>query len=79
MLNRNRFDGDLFATLAAYNAGAASEGAWLALRARSGPFLETIRFSETTDYIRSIYENYYMYRFSTDLLPQGLAPAINFV
>ncbi len=62
-LNRIRLNGNLFATLAAYNAGASSEEAWLSLSGDDPDlFLEVIRFSETSDYIRSIYENYYMYR-----------------
>jgi soluble lytic murein transglycosylase len=60
---RTRFDGDLFAALAAYNAGPETAPIWLEL---SGPdpdlFLEVIRFEETRAYIRSIYENYNMYR-----------------
>ena len=70
MVNRNRLSGDLYATLAAYNAGAVSEEAW---RNLSGPdpdlFLEIIRFLETSDYIRSIYENYNMYRLLYTIAP----------
>ncbi len=58
-----RFNDDLFTTLAAYNAGPEAAPIW---RDLSGPdsdlFLEIIRFQETGDYIRSIYENYDMYR-----------------
>jgi soluble lytic murein transglycosylase len=60
---RNRFNGDFFAALAAYNAGPETAPIWQEL---SGPdtdlFLEVIRFEETRTYIRSIYEIYYMYR-----------------
>ena len=60
---RLRFNGDLYVALAAYNAGPSSAPIWSDL---SGPdsdlFLEVIRFSETSDYIRSIYETYSMYR-----------------
>lgn len=58
-----RFDNDLYTALAAYNAGPEAAPIW---RDLSGPdsdlFLEIIRFGETGNYIRSIYENYYMYR-----------------
>ena len=57
------FNGDLKLTLAAYNAGPEAAPIWSGL---SGPdpdlFLEVIRFSQTSDYIRSIYEIYSMYR-----------------
>jgi peptidoglycan lytic transglycosylase len=70
MNNRVRLNGDLYATLAAYNAGATSEEIW---RSLSGPdpdlFLEVIRFSETSNYIRSIVENYYMYRLLYSVSP----------
>ena len=58
-----RLNGDLYGALASYNAGSASEAAWRSLSG-SDPdlFLEVIRFSETSDYIRSIYENYSMYK-----------------
>ncbi len=70
MLNRSRFNGNLYATLAAYNAGAASAEAWLALSNEDPDlFLETIRFSETGNYIRSIYENYSMYRLLYGFVP----------
>ncbi len=63
MDQRNRFDGDLFTTLAAYNAGPEAAAIW---RDLSGPdpdlFLEVIRYQETRNYIRSIYEIFAMYR-----------------
>ena len=63
MLNRNHLGGDLYATLAAYNAGSVSEEAWRALSGVDPDlFLEVIRFRETGDYIRSIVEYYNMYR-----------------
>jgi soluble lytic murein transglycosylase len=56
------FSNELFPTLAAYNAGQSAAIIW---RNLSGPdpdlFLETIRYPETHDYIKSIYEIYYMY------------------
>ena len=70
MNNRNRLNGDLYGALAAYNAGQYFQEAWLGL---SGPdpdlFLEVIRFPETSDYIRSIYENYNMYRSLYSITP----------
>ncbi len=60
---RLRFDGELYTALAAYNGGPEAASIW---RALSGPdpdlFLEVIRFEETRNYIRSIYEIYAMYR-----------------
>lgn len=60
---RNYFGGDLYAALAAYNAGIGNASIW---RDLAGPdpdlFVETIRFLETRNYIRSIYEIYWMYR-----------------
>lgn len=58
-----RFNEDLFSALAAYNGGPSSAPIW---RDLSGPdsdlFVEVVRFEETRNYIRSIYENYSMYR-----------------
>ncbi len=69
-LNRNRLEGDLYATLASYNAGVSSANAWLALSGSDQDlFLEVIRFPETSNYIRSIYENYSMYRLLYGLVP----------
>ncbi len=63
-------NGDLFSALAAYNAGPAAAPIWSGL---SGPdpdlFLEVIRFSETSGYIRSIYEIYSMYRTLYGVIP----------
>jgi soluble lytic murein transglycosylase len=59
---RIRFNGDLFTVLASYNAGPEAAPIW---RDLSGPdtdlFVEVIRFEETRNYIRSIYEIYAMY------------------
>ena len=64
-LNKNRdlFDGSLSGTLAAYNAGPGNALVWKEL-AGDDPdlFLEIIRFKETRDYIRFIYEIYNTYR-----------------
>jgi soluble lytic murein transglycosylase len=63
MDQRLRFNGDLATALAAYNAGPDAAAIW---RDLSGPdtdlFVEIIRFDETRNYIRSIYEIYGMYR-----------------
>jgi soluble lytic murein transglycosylase len=70
MFNRNRLDGDLYGTLASYNAGAASADVWRSLSGSDTDlFLEIIRFSETANYIHSIYENFYMYRLLYGLVP----------
>jgi soluble lytic murein transglycosylase len=67
---RVSFDGDLFKALAAYNAGPAAAPIWSGL---SGPdpdlFLEVVRFSQTSDYIRSIYEIFSMYRNLYGVIP----------
>jgi soluble lytic murein transglycosylase len=64
------FNGDLFTALAAYNAGPSAAPIWNNL---SGPdpdlFLEVIRISQTSDYIRSIYEIYSMYRTLYGVVP----------
>jgi soluble lytic murein transglycosylase len=61
--NRRQFGGDLYAALAAYNAGPGNAAAWHEL-APDDPdlFLEVVRFQETRDYIRYIYEIYAIYR-----------------
>jgi len=60
---RDRFDGDLYAALAAYNGGPGNAMAWRAL-APDDPdlFLEVVRFEETRNYIRGIYEVFTIYR-----------------
>ena len=57
------FDGDLYAALAAYNGGPGFAQAWKDL-AGGDPdlFLETIRISESRDYVMRIYELYTIYR-----------------
>ena len=60
--NRKLLDGDLYATLAAYNAGPGNATAWKELAGDDQDLLlETIRFQETRDYIRYIYEIYAIY------------------
>jgi soluble lytic murein transglycosylase len=61
--NQMFLNGDLYATLAAYNGGPGFAQSWQQL-AGSDPdlFLEIVRKSETQDYIRGVYENFAMYR-----------------
>ena len=57
------FGGDLYAALAAYNAGPGWASYWSSL-ANDDPdlFLEVIQFEETRNHIRSIYELFNIYR-----------------
>ncbi len=66
----NTFDGGMYAALAAYNAGPGNAIAWNKL-APNDPdlFLETVRYSETRDYIRRIYEIFNIYRRIYDRTP----------
>jgi soluble lytic murein transglycosylase len=61
--NRELLNGDLYASLAAYNAGPGNAAAWQEL-AGDDPdlYLEVVRFQETRNYIRFIYEIYTIYR-----------------
>jgi soluble lytic murein transglycosylase len=61
--NRDLLSGSLYGSLAAYNAGPGSAVVWKQL-AGDDPdlLLEIIRFQETRDYIRYIYEIYTVYR-----------------
>lgn len=62
-VNRRLFNGDLSAALAAYNGGPGNAAAWQALaNGDHDLFIEVIRFAETRNYIRSIYETYTLYR-----------------
>jgi len=67
---RNYFNGDLYATLAAYNGGPGNAAVWKNL-AGDDPdlFLEIIRYEETRDYIRGVFENYAIYRRLYDRTP----------
>jgi soluble lytic murein transglycosylase len=60
---RDYFDGNLYAALAAYNAGPGNAAIWWQL-ADGDPdlFLEIIRYSETRTYIRQIAEFMNIYR-----------------
>lgn len=61
--NRDLLNGDLYATLAAYNGGPGNAIEWQNL-SNGDPdlLLESVRFSETRDYIRAIYETYNIYK-----------------
>ncbi len=60
---RDVFDGDMFAALAAYNGGPGNAQAWLKLSGDDPDlFLEVIRIQETRNYIMQIYEFYNIYR-----------------
>lgn len=64
-LNKNRtlLDGNLFATLAAYNGGPGNALAWNQLAGNDPDLLvEVIRFEETRNYLRAIYEIFGTYR-----------------
>ena len=60
--NRDLFDGNMYAALAAYNGGPGNSSVWLSL-APDDPdlFLEVVRYAETRNYIRGIYEIYNIY------------------
>lgn len=59
---RNYFSGDLYTALAAYNGGAGNARDWKSHAPKdSDLFLEIIRFEETRNYIRHIYEIYNIY------------------
>jgi len=61
--NRETLGGDVFAALAAYNGGPANAADSKNLAADDpDAFLESVRASETRNYIRSIYEIYAVYR-----------------
>lgn len=61
--NRELLDDDLYATLAAYNGGPGNAIEWQAL-ADGDPdlLLESVRFVETRNYIKAIYETYNIYK-----------------
>jgi len=61
--NRDLLDGNLYAGLAAYNAGPGNALAWRNLAGNDPDLLlEVIRFQETRTYIRYIYEIFSTYR-----------------
>jgi len=61
--NRDLLNGDLYAALAAYNGGPGNALEWQKLSGEDPDlFLETVRFEETRNHIRSIYEIYVVYK-----------------
>ena len=69
---RDYLGGDLYAALAAYNAGPGNAAQWQKL-AQGDPdlFLEIIPYGQTRDYIRRIYETFVIYRNIYGTLPPG--------
>ncbi len=60
---RDFFNGNHYAALAAYNGGPGNANTWWKLAQEDVDiFLEVIRFKETRDYIRRVYEIYNLYR-----------------
>jgi soluble lytic murein transglycosylase len=65
-----RFDNDIYAALAAYNAGPEAAPIWRELSGSDKDlFVEVIRYEETRNYIQSIYEIYSMYRMLYGTIP----------
>ncbi len=60
---RNLFDGDMYAVLAAYNGGPGNALEWRKLAADDPDvFLEVISYLETRNYVKVIYEVFNIYR-----------------
>lgn len=60
--NRRLLDGDMYAALAAYNGGPGNAAAWKEFsNGDQDLLLEVIRFEETRNYIRFIYEVFNIY------------------
>lgn len=71
-LNRQRgyLDGDLYAALAAYNGGPGNALTWKNLVPPDPDlYVEVIRFPETRDYIKGIYEIFSIYKTLYDRTP----------
>jgi soluble lytic murein transglycosylase len=67
---RRYFDGDMYAVLAAYNAGPGNARIWYNLAGGDQDlFLEIIRFEETRNYIKGIYEVHSIYKLLYDRSP----------
>lgn len=61
--NLTLMNGDLYAALAAYNGGPGYAVEWKRLSGEDPDlFLESVRFEETRNYIRNIYEIFIVYR-----------------
>jgi len=72
---RDRFDGDLFAALAAYNAGPGSAMRWMsAAEDDTDLFIELIDYEETRRYVRLIREHFEGYRWLYARSTSGMAP-----
>lgn len=67
---RDYFGGDYYPALAAYNGGPGNADVWYGL-AQGDPdlFVEVVRFEETRNYIRGIYEVFAIYRGLYDRSP----------
>ncbi len=67
---RDYFDGQLYPALAAYNAGPGNSSIWWDLSGGDPDlFLEIIRYEETRNYVRGIYEIFSIYRRLYDRTP----------
>lgn len=61
--NLRLLNGDMYATLAAYNGGPGNAAAWQELaKGDQDLLLEVVRFEETRNYIRYIYEVFNIYK-----------------
>lgn len=59
-----RFDGNLFVALAAYNGGPTAAARWDAAAGNDADlFVETVEYDETRLYVEIVAENYAIYRF----------------
>ena len=69
----SQFDGSIEKALAAYNAGATNVRRWERglIDDRPETFVESIGFSETRTFVRSILNNYYRYRYLWSRNPGG--------
>jgi soluble lytic murein transglycosylase len=61
----NRYEGNLFYTLAAYNGGPSNVTRWLQKTKTkdNDDFIETITYRETQNYVRRVMRSYYLYRY----------------
>jgi len=67
---RDYFQGDFYTALAAYNGGPGNAAIWKELAGVDADlFLEIIRFEETREYIKGIYEIFSIYRNLYDRTP----------
>jgi soluble lytic murein transglycosylase len=60
-----RFDGNIFAALAAYNGGPHNAARWLEQQWRPGAagYIDAIDFTETQGYVEDVIEQYAWYRY----------------